>query len=181
MSEGIYGTSGGSALPRDEVFSLLSNRRRRYALHACKRTDDAIDVSDLAEQIAAWEQRKEVSELTSDERHRVYTSMQQTHLPTMVEAGVVEFDGRNVSLTERAETLEIYMDVDPEPPWDAYYLGLSAVVTVVLTAAWAGFSLSGLSWTTVIVAVLATSALGHVYRSRRSGLGGDERPPEMAV
>ncbi|MFT4881353.1 MAG: hypothetical protein ACI9CA_000112 [Natronomonas sp.] len=42
-----------TGVDRDETFNLLSNHRRRYALHYCKRRDDPVTLSDLAEQVAA--------------------------------------------------------------------------------------------------------------------------------
>ncbi|TKX52849.1 hypothetical protein EXE45_18915, partial [Halorubrum sp. SP9] len=64
---------------KNELYDLLSNHRRRYVIHFCKQADDPITLSDLAEQVAAREQDKSVPELTSAERKRVYTSLQQTH------------------------------------------------------------------------------------------------------
>jgi hypothetical protein len=89
------------SIQRSELFHLLSNHRRRYALHACKRRELPITLSDLAEQVAAWENDKSVAELNYQERRRVYTSMQQTHLPAMEDAGVMECEGHEIHPTDR--------------------------------------------------------------------------------
>jgi len=175
----------GHGVSRDEIFSLLSNHRRRYALHAAKATEgEEVELSELAEQVAAWENGKPQSEITSTERHRVYTSMQQTHLPTMDRAGIVEYDNGTVEVTEQAQDLEVYMDVVPEQsiPWGQYYLGLSVFSAALLAGVWLGAapsSVPGLAWGGLIFALFAGSAVYHVWQSRRMRLGAADTPPEI--
>lgn len=169
---------------RDEIFGLLSNHRRRYALHYCRQTGRPVGFSDLAEQVAAWEQGKVVDQLGSDERKRVYVSLQQTHIPAMEEAGIVDYDGETVTLTERAETLSVYMDVVPENsiPWGHYYLGLSVVAAGLLAAVAVGTDAAlfpGLAYAGLVVAVFAASSLVHAVRSRRMRLGSPGQPPDI--
>ncbi|WP_049922023.1 DUF7344 domain-containing protein [Halopiger djelfimassiliensis] len=168
---------------RGEVFDLLSNHRRRYAIHYCKREDGPVELGDLAEHVAAWELDKDVAELTSAERKRVYTSLQQTHLPTLEEAGMVEFDDRTIELTEDATELAVYLDVVPGDsiPWGVYYLGLAGVGSVVMTGLWLEIvpteTVPELGWATLVVALFAGSAVVHVLQNRRLRLGELERPP----
>lgn len=174
----------GSALARDEVYSLLSNSRRRFALHAAKRSDDDIGIAELAEQVAAWENGKKINEITSDERHRVYTSMQQVHLPTMDRAGIIDFDNRTVRLTEEADQLDVYMDVVPAQsiPWGQYYLGLSVLAAALVGAVWAGVfpsAVPDLAWTAAVVVAFFISALYHVWHSGQMRLGEGDLPPEV--
>lgn len=175
--------AGDGAPDRDEVFDLLSNHRRRYTLHYCKQADEPVTTSDLAETVAAWELDKEVNQLSSDERKRVYTSLQQTHLPTLADAGMITYEDHEVELTDDARKLEVYMDVVPEGeiPWGVYYLGLSAVGFAVLGGVWAGFlpseGLSAIGWAALVVGLFAVSAAAHTYTSRRHRLGDKERPP----
>jgi len=177
-------TDTENALSRDEVFDLLSNHRRRYALHAVKHVEGPLDLSDVAEQVAAWENGKSREEITAQERHRVYTSMQQTHLPAMDRAGVIEYDNGTVTLADGAENLEVYMDIVPEQsiPWGEYYLGLAAVSGALLAAVSAGVfpeSIPALAWGWLVVVLLAGSALYHVVQSRRMRLGATDTPPEI--
>ncbi|RQG92097.1 DUF7344 domain-containing protein [Natrarchaeobius chitinivorans] len=168
---------------RGEIFDLLSNHRRRYAIHYCKREEGPVTLGELAEHVAAWELDKDVSEITSTERKRVYTSLQQTHLPTLERAGMVEFDDRTIELTDAAAELEVYLDVVPGDsiPWGVYYLGLSALGFVVL----AGIALEivptatvpPLAWAAIVLVLFAASAVVHVLSSRRMRLGEIERPP----
>ena len=168
---------------RGEIFDLLSNRRRRYAIHYCKQVGEPVTLSDLAEQVAAWELDKDVEALTSAERKRVYTALQQSHLPTLERADVIEFEDHTIELTDEAAALEVYLDIVPPDsiPWGVYYLGLSALGFVVLAGVWAEVVPTGpvpaLGWAALVLALVAASAVAHVVTSRRYRLGELERPP----
>ena len=176
-------TSGGESPGKGEIFDLLSSHRRRYVIHYCKREDEPVTVSDLAEHVAARELDKPVEELTSAERKRVYTSLQQTHLPTLAEAGMIEYDNNEVSLTENARQLEVYMDVVPEDsiPWGGYYLGLSGVGAAILVGVWLEIlpteTVPELGWAALVLGLFAASSIVHLYQNRRHRLGAIERPP----
>ncbi|UTF54407.1 DUF7344 domain-containing protein [Natronosalvus rutilus] len=180
---GTAESDGNIAGPtRGEIFDLLSNHRRRYAIHHLKQTDEPVELGALAEQVAAWELEKEVQGLTSAERKRVYTSLQQTHLPALERAGMVEFDARAIELTEEAEQLEVYLDIVPGDsiPWGVYYLGLSAVAAAVMAGLWFEVvpteTVPTLGWATAVVGLFAVSAVVHVLENRRNRLGEGERP-----
>lgn len=79
----------------DEAFSVLSNARRQHVIgHVAERlaigNQSEIDLGDLAEDIAAAELDKPLTEVDSDERKRVYVSLYQSHMPKLVEVGVVD-------------------------------------------------------------------------------------------
>ncbi|ELY45008.1 DUF7344 domain-containing protein [Natronorubrum sulfidifaciens] len=166
-----------------EIFDLLSNHRRRYAIHYCKREGEPVELGDLAEHVAAWELDKEIDELTSAERKRVYTSLQQTHLPTLERADMIEFDNRTIALTDHAAELDVYLDVVPANsiPWGLYYLGLAVLGSVVMAGLWLEWVPTGtvpeLGWATLVFALFAVSAVVHVAQSRRMRLGEMEKPP----
>lgn len=168
---------------KDELYDLLSNHRRRYIIHFCKQADGPLTLSDLAEKVAAREQDKSVAELTSAERKRVYTSLQQTHLDRLDEAGMIDFDGDEVELTDGAAELDVYLDVVPEGsiPWGVYYLGISLLSTVVLAGVWVGFVPTGtvpeLGWAALILALFLVSSVAQVIQNRRYRLGDVENPP----
>ncbi|KOX94853.1 hypothetical protein AMS69_03050 [Haloarcula rubripromontorii] len=171
-------------LSRDDVYDILSNQRRRYALHAIKQENERAELSDLAEQVAAWENDKCIQDITSTERHRVYTSMQQTHLPTLERAGVITHDNGTVTLTDTADSLDVYLDVVPGDsiPWAEYYLGLAAVSLALVVAIWVGVfppSIPSLVWPTVITLLFLVSAAYHVKETRRLQLGAADKPPEL--
>jgi len=108
------GTEPTTEVSEDELFDVLSNQRRRFAVHLLKReADDSIAIGDMAEQIAAWENGIETAEITGTERKRVYTALQQSHLPKMDKAGVVDFN-KNRGIVEPMPAMtdvDVYMDV----------------------------------------------------------------------
>jgi len=168
---------------KGEVFDLLSNHRRRYAIHFCKQQEGPVSVSDVAEQVAAWENDKTVAEIDHAERKTVYTSLQQTHLPTLADADMIAYENGTVELTDRATELDVYLDVVPggSIPWGVYYLGLSGIGFGVLGGVAAGVLptdvLPAVGWAALVLAVFAVSAAFHVYQSRQFRLGEGEMPP----
>ena len=181
-------TEGDDGFPtEDQVFDVLANRRRRFALHALRRGEATVDIGTLAEQIAAWENHTDPSSVTSTERKRVYTALQQSHLPRMDEAGMVKFDKRagTVDVTDAAEEIDVYLDVvrGREIPWSAYYVGLSGLSGTILLALWAGTPplswFSPTAWLTFVVSVFAASSVAHLYLTRRQRLGAADRPTEL--
>jgi len=171
----------------DELFDVLSSRRRRYALHVLKGREEPVELGDVAEQVAAWEYGEDVTEVSYDERKRVYTALQQSHLPKMDDAGVVSFDKNRgvVEPTPALEDVRVYMDVvkGREIPWSDYYLGLSGVAATLLAAvalgAWPFTALPALAWSAAVVAAFAVSAVVHRRYARRTALGRGPTPAEL--
>jgi hypothetical protein len=176
-------------LSKSDIFDLLRNQRRRFVLHYLKNhPDEEVTIGTLADQVAAWEYGTSCEEVTSTQRKRVYTTLQQSHLPKMDDAGIVDFDSDRGTVTpkEVVADITIYMEIVPvrEFAWHEYYLGLGAVCTALMAAVWAGiwpFAFAPpIIWGTVISAVLALSAVVHVYSQRRMGIGTGEAPQEVA-
>ena len=170
---------------KDELFEVLSNRRRRYALHYLEWRDGVVQLDDLAERIAAWENGA-ADAVTSAERKRVYTALQQFHLPKMEQAGLVKYDERRgvIERTEAEDEIDIYLDLVPEDeiPWSYYYIGLSIIGLFLTGLSALGLPLlSALSpavWAAGFVCLTLLSALIHAHRDREHRLGGAESPPE---
>jgi hypothetical protein len=190
MSTLIEGEQGETdqSVTYDECFDLLSNHRRRYTLHYLKQNGEAVTLSDLSETVAAWENEIPVEELSYDERKRVYTSLQQVHLPRMDDAGVVSFDDREgvVEVGPAAEELDIYLEVVQrgDIPWSMFYVGLGVFNLLVVTASVIGVpGVSALPQVGIAVFVVTTflvTALSHLYVTRTEmQLGADEQPPEV--
>lgn len=169
----------------DDLFAVLANRRRRYTLHYLKGKSDAIEIGTLAEQIAAWENEVSVARITSSQRKRVYTALQQSHLPKMDTAGLLSFDKDRGLITPDPviEEFDVYVDLvgSADIPWGEFYLALSMISAALLAVVWLGaypFSLlSPLVWAVLIVAVFCLSSIVHLHRKRAVGAG--ERPPEI--
>lgn len=179
-------STGRPAEPTEqEVFDILSNRRRRYALYALL-DDDTATIGSLAEQIAAWENDATVDEVTPTERKRVYTALQQSHLPKLERNGLITFDRESgqVRPTETVDEMDIYLEVvnEEQLSWNQYYLGLSAVSVGIVAAIWLNLppfrALSPLLWMTLVVSLFTVSAAIHNYRS--ADLGATNEPPEVS-
>lgn len=169
------------------LFEVLSNKRRRYVVHALSDSESAIDLGSLAERVAAWEYDLPLEQVDHRERKRVYTALQQSHLPMMDEAGVVQFDKQRgtVEPTPALEEVDVYMDVvrGREIPWSVYYLLLSGVGLALATALWVDVwpfvLLPDPAWATFLAVTFAVSAAAHRYFAGASRVGVGDRPPEL--
>lgn len=177
--------SRAEQLSQDEVFEVLKSPRRRYALYYLRQEGGEIELSDLTEQVAAWENETTPSALTTEQRKRVYISLYQTHLPKLDEANIVEYDRDEgiVRLGDRASDLDIYLsDVTREEfPWDRLYLGLVAASSLLVAAVWLGVPpfglIPGLVLATLILAVFAITSVVHYFVYRHAGAVGT--PPDL--
>ncbi|WP_247731176.1 DUF7344 domain-containing protein [Halovivax limisalsi] len=175
----------GVQLTEDELFELLANQRRRQVLYALMCEGKTLTIGDLSQRIAAWEDGLDYEEVSSKDRKRVYTALQQSHLPKMDQSGVVNFDRDRgtVEPTAALSDVEIYIDVvrGHELPWNEYYLGLAAVSAIVLVASVLSIypvsTLPPHAVTVFVVVSFAVSSLAHRFLARRSRLGIDEDPP----
>jgi hypothetical protein len=177
----------GRTLSNEALYDALSQKRRRYALHYLKQRDDAVSVQELAEQVAAWENNKTVEEITSQERKRVYIALYQSHLSTMHDKGLVEYDEDEgtVVLSASVRETDLYLEVVPEDsvPWSIYYAGLTVANAAVLLLAYAEVrpftALPDLAWAVVVLVSFGASAFTQLYYSRQMRIGDEGPPPEL--
>ena len=191
MSSPAASTEGSHADEREisdaDVFEILSNRRRRFALHAIKRDEEPIELSKLSEQIAAWEMETEPKEISYEDRRGVYVTLKTTHLPMMDERGVVEFDeeAKSVQSTELLSQLDVYIEAlrEDEIPWSTYYIGLAIICFSIVIAVAVGVpgaaALDPLDVGVITVVAFGVSSLVHHLVDRRNRLGSTEEPPEL--
>jgi hypothetical protein len=180
------GTDGHQELSKGEIFDVLQNQRRRYVLEYLKRFEEPVELSDLARQVAAWEYQRPVEEVTDDQKKRVYTTLQQTHLCRMEEAGIVEYDtdDNTVARTPHTEELTVYLEIVPgsEFPWREFYLSLGSISCAIVAALWTGLYpltlLTALEWATVFAITFTVSAAYHTYSGADMQLGDDEYVPD---
>ncbi|MDS0294788.1 DUF7344 domain-containing protein [Halogeometricum luteum] len=187
----VFADDEAERLTKDDIYSMLSNRRRRLVLDHLRRIGEEVSVRDLSEEVAALENGIDAKEVTYKQRKRVYTSLHQTHLPKLDDVGVVVYDRDRgtISLTPLATELDSFLvdDSEDEPPrstpWPMYYLGLSALSILLVTLAWTRlfpFSLlPDLGYGLLIGFGFAVSAALHVYTERRGGAG--ETPRAVAL
>jgi len=165
----------------DDVFDVLANRRRRYVLRAlAAQPEDPYDIGDLAERVAAWENDRPIEEVSAAERKRVYTALQQSHLPKMEDAGVVRYekDAGVVEATPALLRFDRHLDHGSEETasWSRRYLAVAVAGGVALAAASLGVLPAPLSseatWAAVVVLAVAATALLHEASLRSGDDGG---------
>lgn len=177
--------SRADELSQDEVFEVLKSPRRRYALYYLRQEGGETELSDLTEQVAAWENETTPTALTTEQRKRVYISLYQTHLPKLDEGNIVDYDRDEgiVRLGSRASDLDIYLgDMSREEfPWDRYYLSLVAASSLLVASVWLKIYpfglIPGLVLATLILVVFGASSIVHYFTYRRGGEVGT--PPEL--
>lgn len=100
MSEqtGVGGTS-------DEVFGALADERRRLTLAYLRAIDGSVPIPELGERLVAADRVE-----TSD-KDDVVTALYHVHVPKLADAGLLEWDDRGVTTTDRGESLPA------ELPW----------------------------------------------------------------
>jgi hypothetical protein len=100
----------------DDVFHLLQNQRRRRVLRCLRGVEGTVSMSDLTEQVAAWEHGTTVEALSSTQRQRVYIALYQRHLPKLDDMGVLDYNQSRGFVTPRprAERIVDYLDMATE-------------------------------------------------------------------
>ncbi|ESS07393.1 MAG: hypothetical protein A07HB70_00343 [uncultured archaeon A07HB70] len=106
----------------------------------------------------------------------------------MTEAGMVDVDEEadvsEVSLTEAAESVDVYVELVPEQDirWSEYYLALSAFAGVFVLGAGLGVppldEPPAVAWLGFVTVLLVLSALIHRRYQRGNRLGTAGAPPE---
>ncbi len=179
-------TSQGGTLSEDEVFTVLSNRRRRFVIHALKRADGSVTVSELAKQVTAWECDLAVEEVQYSDRRNVQTTLLRTHLPTLEEKGVIRFvEDDVIEPTPALDEVDIYVEVlrGHEIPWSLYYTGLGGLSGSLLIANLSNLPVLGgvspLSIALFTTVVFFVSAFAHYLIGQRMQLGSTDTPPEL--
>lgn len=124
----------------DELFTLLSNSRRRSVLYVLYQSDGALELSLLVQRVASCETGVPAEELDDDVTQSIYISLHQTHLPKLADFGLVTYDDdddeRTVSLTPRARDALVTADQRTTRSWHRYYATLLVAGLLAGGAAW---------------------------------------------
>ena len=179
-------TAGISA---DDLFHVLQNSRRRAVLRYLRGREGPVRMRTVAEQVAAWENDTTVAQLSSDERQRVYISLYQSHLETLEDAGVIDYNKPRGVIEPQPllEHVAAYIDIaHPEATdedeeaddnvgidvWSQWYLGASTVSGLLLLGTafglLTGFTAGVLAMLLFTGLTLAKLALDNDGRSRVS-------------
>jgi len=168
--------SGTGDLDQDTVFDLLSSARRRFVLYYLRDTDRTVELGELADEVAAWENDTAIDALTSQQRKRVYVSLYQTHIPKLEAEGIIEYnsDSGAVSLAPDANEMGAFLNAETEEvPWQDFYLGLVVLsvlfYAVVSLNVWLFAGLGEVIAGGVIVGAFGVLALSHYVYTRLSG------------
>jgi hypothetical protein len=139
-----------------------------YSLH---QSGGSIGKKELADQIATMENDIPLSELTSQQRKRVYVSLYQTHLPKMAEMNAIKYDKEEgiINLTDQTDEIYKYLTTPEEPSysWRFHYLVLAAAGGVALFISLLTVSLfdavSTLWVSAGLLVMFAVSAIGQYW------------------
>ena len=187
QSETLQNVGGGlEDLSKGEIFEVLQNKRRRFVLQYLRRHGGPVDLGELATQVAAWEYETSCDGISKTQRKRVYTTLQQTHLPRMADVGIVAYnsDDGTIDTTPQTDDLTVYLEIVPggEFPWREYYLSLGAVSLAIVATLWVGVypftEISPLLWATLFAVVLTGSAAYQTLLGREMTLSEYEFPSE---
>jgi DNA-binding transcriptional ArsR family regulator len=162
-------------LSHDLIFDLLSNPRRRFILYYLRTKSGSVKLSELTGEIAAWEYETPIDELTDQEQKRVYVSLYQTHVPKLVEAGLVDYDTEEKALqpTNQICTIDDYLpsDDDRDSRWELAYLSLSTIGVIILAIGISNASVFGVVSVAVagaiILVLFSSMAIIHFLSIRR--------------
>lgn len=173
---------GEQSLSKDTIFDILSNSRRRYVLYYLDQEPESIQLTDLAEHVAAWENGTDVDSLGKKESKRVYVSLYQTHIPKLAEAGLIEYDKEAGTVSLASNATEIYDYLRrPEDgiPWEVIYpieaiLGGSLLVLTAFNVGAFGL-IPELYLSFGIVLVFGITAISEFVFERRR----QKAPPEL--
>lgn len=134
----IRRVGGEDPLTNEEAFEVLKSRRRRLVVDYLLGQSDPVPLSELVAQVTAWENDVSAGAIDPDDRVAVYASLHQTHLPKLVDYGLLTYDreDRTVSLTPRGERLQPFLTPDAvdEAPSTRGVLALSGVLVALLVA-----------------------------------------------
>jgi hypothetical protein len=158
---------------RDALFSMLRNERRREVIGYLRDREDAVDLRELSEHVAAVENDVDPEAVTYKQRKRVQTALYQMHLPKLADRDVVDYDRRagTVQLAAGAEDCLRYLDAntDPErPEWWRWYLLVAAVTAVPVGLAALGVrpfaSVAGLGYAVLAWAAFVAVSVVQIVR-----------------
>ena len=182
-----FSPDDGYQISQADAFEVLSNRRRRYAIHALKHADEPLDLSELSTRVTAWELDVDREAVDYEDRRNIHTTLRQIHLPKLEEKRMITIDDETdiVRETPLLDDLEVYTEVlqNKEIPWSLYYVGLAGVSVAIMLAVVLGApgftALSPLNVAVFTATAFGISSLVHHVLGRRMRLGSTEKPPEL--
>jgi hypothetical protein len=118
-----------SLVKEQELFSLMSNRRRRLVLDYL--TDERqATLTEVTDYLAGLENGTPISQVDNDKRKSIYNSLKQTHLPKLDKQGLIEYDDSQGSIElldqgERVAANFLQSDSNDHSFWEGFAFTLS--------------------------------------------------------
>ena len=163
-------------LPAEQVYAILANERRRRAIEQLGSVGGTVSVNELSTLVAA----RETGETPPPKRCResVYTSLVQTHLPKLADAGVIAYDRetQTIELSRRARDVRLYTEIlaPGGATWSELYRALAMVSLLVVLAALLEAPLVSavdpVLWTSLALGAFAVASAAQLWVNRFSVL-----------
>lgn len=101
-----------------ELFSVLADQRRRYAIHCLSQSETPMALADLTDEIVRLEMGTDPT-MVPEVRDQIYTQLSHRHLPKLAEANLVNFDKDEnlVSLGDAAADAQPYLEQTIDEKW----------------------------------------------------------------
>ncbi|MCU4754108.1 hypothetical protein OB919_19345 [Halobacteria archaeon AArc-curdl1] len=93
-------------LELDHVYEALGHPRRRYLCYTLLENTEW-STTELSTKIAAWEREVPDHKVTDDQRERVYVSLYHTHIPKLVDEGILSFDDASETITPASNAEQV--------------------------------------------------------------------------
>lgn len=91
--------NGPSSVEYDDILAALANQRRRCSLRYLINSDTSTTVDELADELAAWESKPQVTGPTSCKHDDIKMSLMHVHLPKMDDADLIDYDSPTQTIT----------------------------------------------------------------------------------
>lgn len=99
-------SSAGPIDSIDQLFELLASQRRRFALRHLDTASSAVEFDELVDAVVERE-RRSMEDYGENHRERVEIELHHVHIPTLIEAGLIDYDRRSRKIQyHHDETIE---------------------------------------------------------------------------
>lgn len=108
----------------DDLFRVLADRRRRFALYHLRRTDGTVRLPTLVSAVLEWETGGDPGTVPERRRQRAYLEFYHNHVPMLAEYGLASYDeddgvvSLETDLGDAAVLVELARARDGIPPGD---------------------------------------------------------------
>src|SRR6056297_3617343 len=75
----------------EEVYDAVKNLRRRYVLYYLNERGRPVELGDLAEQVAAWENNVAIEDVSPEQRNSIHRTVDRPRPPKPEDIGIVTY------------------------------------------------------------------------------------------